>query len=129
MAAGNVLSQIGDPRFDPENWYLPADADMGFVTVPAGSFLMGSEKDSEASDDEFPQHTVELSKYRIARYPVTVAQFKYFVEDSGYQSEGKWVKDNAYANHPVVNVSWNDAVKYCEWLSEKLKSYGRNNFV
>ena len=128
VEAGNILSQLGDPRFDPENWYFPAEENMGFVTIPAGEFLMGSdkEKDSEAYSNELPQHTVYLSEYQIAKYPVTVAQFKAFVEDSGYQPEENWKDDNAYANHPVVNASWHDAVAYCEWLTEKLRKKGRN---
>ena len=126
VAAGNSLSHLGDPRFDSDNWYLPAGDDMGFITIPAGTFLMGSdqEKDSETSDDEFPQHSVELSEYTIGKYPVTVAAFRAFVQDSGYQPEGQWEDYAEYANHPVVNVTWNDAVKYCEWLTEKLKDRG-----
>ncbi len=126
VAAGNSLSHLGDPRFDPDNWYLPVGDDMGFITIPAGTFLMGSDqkKDSKADDNEFPQHPVELSKYAIGKYPVTVAAFQAFVQDSGYGPEGKWEAYAEYANHPVVNVTWNDAMKYCEWLTEKLKDRG-----
>ncbi len=37
VEAGNVLAQLGDPRFDPENWFLPDDGCMGFVEIPAAS--------------------------------------------------------------------------------------------
>ena len=127
VAAGNALSRLGDPRFDPENFYLPKETNMGFVTIPAGPFLMGSdkEKDTEAFDDELPQHTVELSEYAIGRYPVTVAQFSRFIENSGYRPGYHYCREgNEYANHPVVNLSWHDAKKYCEWLSEKLNDTG-----
>ncbi len=126
VLAGNTLSRIGDPRFNPELFYLPKDDDLGFVKIEAGEFWMGSDKkrDEYASDDEFPQHRVTLSEYHMGRYPVTVAQFRAFVQDSGYTPEGEWEEDNEHDSHPVVNVSWHDAVKYCEWLTEKLGERG-----
>ncbi|MDM8550088.1 SUMF1/EgtB/PvdO family nonheme iron enzyme [Desulfobacterales bacterium HSG2] len=123
--AGTALNWVGDPRFNPNNWYLANDDELGFVRIPAGEFLMGSDKkrDKHAKDNEL-LHTVELSEYHIARYPVTVAQFGAFVQESGYQPEEDWEEDNEYDNHPVVNVSWHDAVAYCEWLTEKLREQG-----
>jgi formylglycine-generating enzyme required for sulfatase activity len=52
-----------------------------WVTIPAGEFLMGSDKtkDRLAFDDETPQHTLHLPSYRIASVPVTVAQFAAFM--------------------------------------------------
>jgi formylglycine-generating enzyme required for sulfatase activity/energy-coupling factor transporter ATP-binding protein EcfA2 len=124
-AAGNVLGKLGDPRFNPDMFYLPCDEELGFVKIPAGEFPMGSdtERDKDADDDEL-LHTVFLSEYYIARYPVTMAQFRAFVQDSEYQPEGKWERYSEYPNHPVVRVTWNDAVKYCEWLTGKLKHTG-----
>ena len=58
---------------------------LGFVEIPAGAFWMGStQRDRLADDDEKPRHRVTLPRYYIARYPVTVAQFRAFVEASGY---------------------------------------------
>ena len=121
--AGNALNRVGDPRFDPERWYLPYDDD-GFVRIPAGSFMMGSDKkrDKDADDDEFPQHQVTLSAYSIGQYPVTVAQFRVFVQEIGYDAGEVWSSDPD--NHPVRYVSWHDAVAYCGWLTEKLKDRG-----
>jgi len=125
VSAGNVLSVLGDPRFDPANWYLPKDDNFGFVEIPAGSFMMGSDKerDKDAYNNEFPQHKVTLSAYSIGRYPVTVAQFKAFMEDSKYRVYyyTAWEKYNRVNNHPVRVVSWHDVNAYCEWLTEKLK--------
>ncbi len=77
---------------------------------------MGSDKarDPEADDYELPQHTVTLPGYWIGRYPVTVARFKAFV------TEGVYKPAEAYSlkgrdDHPVVDVSWDDARAYCEW--------------
>ena len=86
--AGAMLARIGDPRFDPRVWSLASEveAPLGFLEVRAGSFLMGSDlaRDAAAYKDEQPQHSMALPGYFIARYPVTVAQFKAFVDKSGH---------------------------------------------
>jgi len=117
--AGNALNWVGDPRFDPERFYLPKDDD-GFVEISAGSFMMGSDKkrDKDANDDEI-LHIVHLSAYAIGKYPVTVAQFRVFVQETGYDAGSGWSSDPD--NHPVRYVSWDDAVAYCEWLTGKLR--------
>ncbi len=119
-AAGNTLAALGDPRFDPDTWYLPTDPMFSFVEIPAGSFVMGSDKnqDQQARDNELPQHELSLPRYWIAKYPVTVAQFRAFVEESVYEF-GFW-EYNPIANHPMVVVTWHEALKYCEWLTKKL---------
>jgi len=114
-AAGSLRSRLGDTRFDIENWYLPREKDWGFVEVPAGPFLMGSGEE---------QHEVSLPVYRIARYPVTVGQYRAFIKDSGHDPEGEWEGFNEYDNHPVVMVTWYDANQYCEWLTGKLNEAG-----
>jgi formylglycine-generating enzyme required for sulfatase activity len=121
--AGNALGAIGDPRFHGKDvWYLPDDESLGFIEIPAGPFTMGSAPDDlDAWTGEKDQHTVLLPQYFIARYPVTVAQFRAFVDDSGYA----WESDNRQQdllNHPVVYVSWYDALAYCTWLTEKLQN-------
>lgn len=58
------------------------------------------------------QPTVTLPRYFIARYPVTVAQFGEFTKDRSLSK---------LSNHPVVGVSWHDALKYCDWLTERLR--------
>jgi len=126
VVAGNVLGRLGDPRFNPLKQFLPDDADSGFAEIPAGPFLMGSDenKDRDASKNEFPQHSVELSTYAIARYPVTVAQFRSFLEAIGERPDDLWQKYNKTDNHPVVMVTWHDAFKYCKWLTEILNKQG-----
>ena len=86
-AAGKALAALGDPRFDPERWYLPKGPALGFVEVPSGRFWMGSNKkrDPDAFDLEFPAHELTLPTFYMARFPVTVAQFRSFVEASGYR--------------------------------------------
>ncbi len=121
--AGDILAQLGDPRFDPEHWYLPREPLLGFVPIPAGEFIMGSDpqKDSLAFDDEQPQHRRSLPTYYIARYPVTVAQFRAFVEESGYKLRNPDSLEGI-DNHPVVWVTWYDALAYARWLDRRLKA-------
>jgi formylglycine-generating enzyme required for sulfatase activity len=122
-ATGNALGQLGDPRFHgDEFWSLPADDLLGFVEIPAGSFRMGSTADdASADDDEKDMHDVDLPAYYITRYPVTVAQFRAFVEA---QPEYRWAGEGGSQgpwNHPVVRVSWHDAMAYCAWLTACLQ--------
>ena len=119
--AGDALAAMGDPRFSPEFWYLPDDEWLGFVEIPAGTFTMGSDDrdDSWPGVEASPAHQVELERYEIARYPVTVAQFRAFVEDVGYEpSDSDCLR--GVPNHPVVWVSWQDAMAYCDWLTKQL---------
>ncbi len=118
-----------------------------FVRVTAGKFIMGSKDDNAlANNDEKPQHTVELAyDYWIARFPVTNDQFDQFVKATQHETtaekEGGWspneskyvegfnwhhplgpkssLKDKDH--HPVVQVSWYDAMEYCKWSNQTLK--------
>ncbi len=135
VSAGNGLAEIGDPRFDPEAFYLPKDEMLGFVEVPAGSFLMGtSEEDAQTLlregvskewvEDQQPQHEIALPAFYIAKYPVTVAQYREFIVRSGYKGKGA-ESFEGLINHPIVNVTWHDAMAYCLWLDETLKAWHR----
>jgi Sulfatase-modifying factor enzyme 1 len=124
--AGTLLGRIGDVRFDPAMWFLPTEsgAPLAFLRVDAGSFLIGSNatRDPQAYKDEQPQHSLQLPEFFIARYPVTVAQFRAFSESSGFVPED--VRSlQGIANHPVVLVSWHESLKYCRWLTETLRRW------
>jgi formylglycine-generating enzyme required for sulfatase activity len=93
------------------------------ILIPAGGFLMGSDPqtDGEASDDEQPQHTLELPDFYLAETPVTNVQYNAFVRATGYKQPMDWRgkrPPRGEGNHPVVSVSWYDAMAYCHWLSE-----------
>jgi formylglycine-generating enzyme required for sulfatase activity/energy-coupling factor transporter ATP-binding protein EcfA2 len=120
--AGNTLAALGDPRFDPEHWYLPREENFGFVRIPAGKFIMGSD---EGQDREKPQHELDLPyDYWMAKYLVTVAQYRAFVAASKHKTADE---DSLHgvANHPVVRVTWQDAMAYCDWLSGQLVVYSK----
>jgi formylglycine-generating enzyme required for sulfatase activity len=69
---------------------------------------------------EDPPREVTLPGFYLARFPVTVQQFAAFVEESGQQPESPYALHGT-ANHPVVLVSWGEALAYCHWLGEKLR--------
>lgn len=123
--AGNTLSQLGDPRFNADLWHLPVDEILGFVHIPAGKFLMGSDdKDEQAQEREKKQHEVKLPEYWIAKYPVTVAQYRSFVENSRYKTNDEDALQGSL-NHPVVYVTWYDALEYTRWLDVELQNIAK----
>jgi serine/threonine-protein kinase len=93
---------------------------MEFVKVPAGEFVMGSDpaSDPNASPDEQPAHKVYLDEYWIGMCPVTNEQYLAYLGQTGVKdmkiSAGK-------ALHPVTNISWKEADRFCEWLTKKVK--------
>ena len=113
-----LVERPGDPLCQQVPWEGILGQPM--VWIPPGPFLMGSDrgKDRQAFDDELPQHQVTLPGYWIGRYPVTVAQFRAFVEASGHRPQDP---DSLKGpdDHPMVRVSWYDALAYCRWLSER----------
>jgi len=113
-----LVERPGDPLCQQVPWEEILGQPM--VWIPPGPFLIGSDKgkDPQALDDELPQHEVTLPGYWIGRYPVTVAQFRAFVEASGHRP-GDPGSLKGPGDHPVVNVTWYDALAYCRWLSEK----------
>ncbi len=131
LSAGNALAHLGDPRFyGAEGFHLPHDDMLGFVEIPAGNFRMGSDptKDDQAREEEQPQHSLPLETFYMAKYPVTVAQFQLFVNESGH----KVANDDSLQglpNHPVRYVSWYDALAYCEWLQQRLAQWAQTPSV
>ncbi len=97
-----------------------------FIKVPAGKFIMGSKDDNPlAYPDEKPQHTFEIKQdYWMAKFPVTNEQYSAYVSKEKHPVEG-WENKK---NHPVMNVSWEDAMAYCEWFNSTyagdLKQHG-----
>ncbi|MBN2393495.1 MAG: SUMF1/EgtB/PvdO family nonheme iron enzyme [Anaerolineae bacterium] len=100
---------------------LPFEPEL--ILIPAGEFLMGSnpQKDKRADDDEKPQHTLYLPEYWIAKTLITNAQYAAFVKTTRYKAPQHWENGTIPAGkdtHPVVYVSWDDAMAYCKWLAE-----------
>ena len=134
---------------------------MTLCLVPSGRFPMGSSSESIASlvaesrqrqekdyaqgrlESELPLHSVQLTRpFDISATEVTVAQFREFIESSGYRTDierngrgfgrmdSKWARDPRFnwtnlgsvvldESWPVVNISYYDAQMFCRWLSER----------
>jgi len=140
IEAADALAQVGDPRFEG------ADPRTGpMVYIPGGKFWMGAQKDNSGGQNfdqdvyaSFPEssvHQVELSAYRIGEYPVTVGQYRRFMEDGGYEEKqywettggfdqfkepDKWEDQKQYPSRPVVYVSWFEAAAYACWAGGRL---------
>ena len=133
VRVGDRLAQLADPRFAPDRYYLPNDDKLGFLLIQADkSFMIGIRKQdaqrmrkvigSGVSDDEINNETTPTGEFYIARYPVTVAQFRAFVEATGFKLGES---ENAICdpeNRPVRWISWHEALAYCNWLNEALKT-------
>ncbi|MGE5343461.1 MAG: SUMF1/EgtB/PvdO family nonheme iron enzyme [Candidatus Omnitrophota bacterium] len=115
--------------------YWEADFGDGIIMVyiPAGEFIMGSDdNDKDAEPDEKPSQKVFLDGYWLGKTEVTVKQFRVFVNETKYVTEGvakgEEGKDIYWKNpgfqqrddHPVVCMTWGDANAYCQWLSKKM---------
>ena len=97
--------------------FPPSGTEMVFI--PAGEFEMGSQ---DGAPDEQPVHTVRLSEFYIDKYEVTVGQYRKFVHETG-AAFPDWEEVARYAQtdqHPMVNVSWYDAVAYAKWAGKTL---------
>lgn len=91
---------------------------MEFMRVPAGEFLMGKNYDFYYRKEmpAYPQHTVNIPyDYWMARFPITNEQYNLYIKS---KEIGHPVSDwRQKGDHPVVNVSWYNAMDYCRWLN------------
>ena len=87
------------------------------VKIPAGWFKMG-DNFNEGSISERPVHDVYLDTFYISKYEITFDQYDFFCEDTG---RSKPLDNDGWGRgeRPVINVSWNDAKAFCDWLSDK----------
>lgn len=121
---------------------VPTFIEPVMILIPFGSFKMGTslrERDNlllkyahletkypqqggwlrKSFEAEMPQHEVYLSDFRIATTPVTVAEYKLYCQAKHKKMPPapQFNKDWRKANHPIVNICFNDARDYCIWLS------------
>ncbi len=108
-----------------------AGVELEMLWVPPGRYWRGASKgDDEADDDEKPGHEVELSGYWMGRFPVTQAQWKALMGRETRRVTVDWPKKKEVSlsnpstfpgdDRPVENVSWFEAVRYCNRLSEQV---------
>lgn len=135
LLIGQRLDVLGEP---PSRWGVGVDenetpridwcsVDGGEVTI---SILSDPTNANSPVEDTKPKR---VEPFHIARYPVTVAQCRAFMEaQDGWRDRAWWNDDlyretdgdtydfGRYGNHPAVYVSWFDAVAFCRWLSRRL---------
>jgi toxoflavin biosynthesis protein ToxD len=110
-----------------------------FIHIPAGTFLLGTpERDlsalakayggtRESYREESPQHTLVLPAFEIARTPVTNALYAAFVAATNAHAPITWRGPQPPAtlhDHPVVDVSWDEANAFCAWLTREIEDWG-----
>ncbi|MBI3271903.1 MAG: SUMF1/EgtB/PvdO family nonheme iron enzyme [Planctomycetes bacterium] len=123
IEVAQLLGRFGDPRLGR------SPTDLQLVPVSGGKCTMGSGESDPTY--ERPAHDVDLAAYGIGRFPITNAQYLAFVEATGNQPPKPefvygvyvpWEEGRPRADrltHPVVGVSWHDAVAYCRWLARE----------
>ncbi len=97
---------------------------LDFVLIPAGEFIMGSNRrvDRRAGADEFPQHRLHVTDYHIMRFPVTNGQYAAFLAASGRKTPLGWPGAEATAgkaDDPVVGVALHDALAFAAWAAQE----------
>jgi formylglycine-generating enzyme required for sulfatase activity len=115
--------------FRSDAWFLPDEALLGFVEIPAGPFTMGSDPSVDPLAFEIerwsasaPTGIVDLPAYYIARYEVTVAQYAAFVRATGHRvADPSALRGDPRL--PVTGVAWTDAVAYARWLGSALAAW------
>ncbi len=92
--------------------------------IPAGTFTMGcTSSDNECDPDEYPPHRVTFSKaFMMAQTETTNAQYGHCVAEGACDppTASTDYNDPKKGDHPVVNVTWNDAAKFCRWAGARL---------
>ena len=91
---------------------------LGLIWIPGGDFMMGSPGEEGDYDDEKPQHLVTVPSFAMGRYPITQAQWRAVAEfpkqEHDLDPDPSRFKG---PNHPVEQVSWEDAVEFCVRLA------------
>ncbi|MBN2442310.1 MAG: SUMF1/EgtB/PvdO family nonheme iron enzyme [Spirochaetales bacterium] len=139
VSAADALGQAGDERF--------AHPEKNWIEIPECTFLMGAQAedkkkpnyDPDAESNESPVHEVTLSAYKIGTYPVTVGEYKKFIQADGYTKEEYWTPEGwqfiteekitlpeswadqeLFLTRPVTGVSWFEGAAYAKWMGADL---------
>jgi formylglycine-generating enzyme required for sulfatase activity len=147
-----LISALSVFAADGEKRPIPG-LNLTLVPIPAGTFTMGHPVGQYENDsDEGPETRVTLTKpFWLGATELTIAQWRLFIDATGYLTEAEkdgglwvWIGPGSVwekrtgtnwrnpggglkqaENHPVVGVSWNDAQRFCAWLTERERSAGR----
>ena len=151
--AGRALARLGDPRRAVMD--IDGIFDGLCPIPEGEFWMGSRDEDPEAFNHEKPLHRQRIAQpYAMARFPVTNAQYQAFVADQGYLDPRWWAHAGDYwhadtgfkghydseprtrpypfqdetfglSNHPVVGVSWHEAVAFCKWLTARWQTDGK----
>ncbi|MBD2138627.1 formylglycine-generating enzyme family protein [Anabaena sp. FACHB-1237] len=113
----NIKRQPQKAEYFPEE--LGDNLTLAMVSIPGGTFMMGSPKEQDSYDSERPQHSVTVPPFLMGKYPITQAQWR-FVAQLPQINRQLELDPSAFKgdNRPVEQVSWYDAVEFCLRLSQ-----------
>lgn len=106
-----AAAEVAD-RIDTSRLRKPSDEGYWLRVEPPAVVELG---DEDGYDETEKPRKVKLSRYWIGRAPVTVFEYRDFVE-TGYPAPPDWAVQLRTPSRPVVNVSWEDARRYAEWI-------------
>jgi formylglycine-generating enzyme required for sulfatase activity len=109
------------PGAGKTEWFKDLAAGPEMVVVPAGSFTMGSSESEDGHDEgEGPQHNVTIARpFAVSRFAVTFEEWDACVANGGHSGYRPFDEGWGRGRRPVINVSWNDAKGYVDWLAKK----------
>ncbi|PPJ60986.1 hypothetical protein CBER1_02038 [Cercospora berteroae] len=110
LAASIALSRLGDAR----------DL-VALQSVPLSRLTMGSPEHPNSE----PVHGAVVRPFAIGRYPVTVREYKKFIQETDRDWSSPEQNDAARQNVPATDLTWYDAVAHCEWLTKVWRQSGR----
>jgi formylglycine-generating enzyme len=89
-----------------------------WVSIPAGTFNMGSPENEFGRETGEIQHSITISGFKMSKYEITFDQYDKFCDATGKQKpdDAGWGR----GNRPVINVTWNDAKAFAEWMGYRL---------
>jgi serine/threonine-protein kinase len=122
--SNKVVNTTATANFPTTDLATPAPPGT-MLTIPGGEFRMGREggKDQfgvEIPDLETPPVKVTVAPFWLATYEITNREYAEFLQATGHPEPPDWPGGNeGAANQPVINVTWDDAVSYCQWRAKK----------
>ena len=119
-ASGQDAEQVHVTVLEKITWQIDSAK---MVLIPSGSFSMGASKVESESfmKDAHPSHSVSLDAFYMDMYEVTLGQYKQFLMETNHRKLPDWVSEFSPTDkHPVVGISWTDAMAYAEWAGKRL---------